>query len=530
MKTVLNINGLAKVCVFVFMALLVALPEGGYAQIRTKKQLLKEREQMYATIDSLKAIIKESEAQTLEQEQYEEELSSLDSNYVLEGYQPDTISPMWYFQNRQSDKILDLDSVVLQSNTPDEVYLRRLNKMNSFIPLSYNNIIKNNIILYTERIPSRSADILGLGAYYLPLIEEILDECNMPKELKAMAIIESAFNPVAVSRAKAKGLWQFMHYTGLQYGLRIDSYVDERLDPYKATRAAAAYLKNSYEDFKGDWFLAISSYNCGTGNVKKAIRRAGSNDFWDIYPYLPRETRGYVPAFIGALYLLEYYEEHNIKPVNFNFPVTTDTIVINRNVHFDHISKAIGIPVSELKKYNPQYLQNIIPGEKGEFILRLPSSYIIPFIEKEDEIYAQKVVLPPPPPPYIIHKVRKGETLTHIARKYGVSVSNLMKWNKLTSKSTLRIGQSIKVRGGKATAVSSASSSGSQKSATAKSGSASVKTSGSGGYQWYTIKKGDTLYGISLKCKVPLNSILKLNGLKKNSKIYPGKKIKIKKL
>ena len=303
-----------------------------------------------------------------------------------------------------------------------------------------------------------------------------------------------------------------------------------------STHAAAKYLRDSYTIF-GDWFLAISSYNCGVGNVNKAIRRAGSRDFWKIYPYLPRETRGYVPSFIAALYMLEYYKEHNMQPAQFNLPAHVDTIKVNRNLHFEQISAVIGIPVEELKNYNPQYVQNIIPGTGGECVLQLPYNYTIPFIEKEKEIYAYKDSV------YfnaitkqnikegssasgagnIVHRVKKGETLGHIAMKYHVSVKNLMRWNGLTSKSVLRIGQRLNIYGGSAPAASKGSGSGSSKS--------SAATSKSGGYEWYTIKSGDTLLGIAYKFSgVTLNDILRLNGLSKNSKIYPGRKIKIRKL
>ena len=357
----------------------------------------------------------------------------------------------------------------------------------------------------------------------------------MPKELKAMAIIESALNPVAVSRARAKGMWQFMYRTALQYNLKINSYVDERLDPVASAHAAAKYLRDSYTIF-GDWLLAISSYNCGVGNVNKAIRRAGgSREFWKIYPYLPRETRGYVPSFIAALYMLNYYKEHNLQPAQFNLPAHVDTFIVKKNLHFEQISGVIGIPVEELKNYNPQYVENIIPGNEAGYVLRLPYNYTVPFVEKEQEIYAYKdsVYFSPVAKAdikqgtqassgrEIIHRVKKGETLGHIALRYHVSVRNLQRWNGLTSRSVLRIGQRIKIYGGSAPA--SSSGSGSSKS--------SATTSKSGGYEWYTIKSGDTLLGIAYKFKgVSLNDILQLNGLTKNSKIYPGRKIKIRKL
>lgn len=524
----------------------IAVPYTASAQFGkkpTKKQLLQERIELQKTIDSLRSIIEGGALEMSDTSQFEEAEPFTGINYIDSevfadvdpGSNPDSLMSMWYIQKRLTlnDAERDLDSITLTSNIPDEVYMERLNKINSFIPLSYNSIVKNHIIYYTEKMPSKASHILGLSSYYLPIFEEIFDYYGLPKELKAMAIIESALNPVAVSRARAKGMWQFMYRTALQYNLKINSYVDERLDPIASTHAAAKYLRDSYTIF-GDWFLAISSYNCGVGNVNKAIRRAGSRDFWKIYPYLPRETRGYVPSFIAAMYMLEYYKEHNLHPAQFNLPAHVDTFKVNKNLHFEQISAVVGIPVDELKNYNPQYIQNIIPGNSGEHILQLPFNYTVPFVEKEKEVYAYKdsVYFNPITKESIrknaattnggdrIHIVKRGETLGHIAMKYHVSVKNLMRWNGLSSKSVLRIGQRIRIYGGSGPAVTS---SGSSKS--------SATTSRSGGYEWYTIKKGDTLLGIAYKFKgVSLNDILRLNGLNKNSKIYPGRKIKIRKL
>ena len=325
----------------IILSFALAVPTVASAQKLTKKQLLKERIELQRTIDSLKNIIEGGALEMSDTTQFEDENTNggfnfLDSEQFADvdpGCNPDSLLSMWYIQKRLTlnDSERDLDSVVLTSNIPDDVYIERLNRLNSFIPLSYNNIVKNHIIYYTEKMPVKAANILGLSSYYLPMFEEVFDYYGLPKELKAMAIIESALNPTATSRARARGMWQFMYRTALQYNLKINSYVDERLDPLASTHAAAKYLRDSYTIF-GDWFLAISSYNCGVGNVNKAIRRAGSRDFWKIYPYLPRETRGYVPSFIAALYLLEYYKEHHIQPANFNLPAHVDTMKIHRNV------------------------------------------------------------------------------------------------------------------------------------------------------------------------------------------------------
>ena len=530
------------------LILLVAIPFGASAQNKklTKKELLKERIELQKTIDSLKNIIEGGTVEMSDTTQYGADTEYNGFNYIdsedfanaAPGSNPDSLMNMWYIQKNLTLDIAErnLDSITLTSNIPDEVYMERLNRINSFIPLSYNSVVRNHIIYYTEKMPSKAAQILGLSAYYLPQFEEIFDYYGLPKELKAMAIIESALNPVAVSRAKAKGMWQFMYRTALQYNLKINSYIDERLDPIASAHAAAKYLRDSYTIF-GDWFLAISSYNCGVGNVNKAIRRAGSRDFWKIYPYLPRETRGYVPSFIAALYMLEYYKEHNMQPAQLNMPAHVDTFKVHKNLHFEQISAVVGIPMDDLKNHNPQYIQNIIPGNSGEQVLQLPYNYTNTFIEKEKEVYSYKdsIYFNPITRESIkqnaslasggnqTHTVKRGETLGHIAMKYHVSVKNLMKWNNLTSKSVLRVGQKIKIYGGTPAVSSSGSSS--------KSQGGSASTTKSGGYEWYTIKKGDTLLGIAYKFNgVSMNDILRLNGLTKNSKIYPGRKIKIRKL
>jgi len=421
---------------------------------------------------------------------------------------------------------MDRDSLV--SNIPDSVYIKRLDQLNSFIPLQFNKYVKNNIIRYTDRIPTATARILGLAPYYLPEFEGIFDEYDMPKELKAMAVIESALNTKAISRARAKGMWQFIYTTGRKYGLDITSFVDERFDPDKACRAAAQYLKDAYLIF-GDWQLAIASYNCGSGNVRKAIRRSGGKtDFWEIYQYLPRETRGYIPAFIAALYVLEYYPEHGIVPQQASIPSHIDTFHISRMLHFQQISDNIGIPVEMLRDLNPQYIHDIVPGKEKTYILRLPYTYTNAFIDKEAEIYAYKdsvffneVAIKKiqesggSDGQRIIHKVRKGETLGGIANKYRTSVNNIRRWNGLKS-NTIYPGQKLAIYG-RASGVSS-------------SGSSGVTTSVSGGYETYTVRSGDTLSAISKKTGTSLNTLYQLNNLGPKSKIYPGMKLKVKKV
>ena len=457
-------------------------------------------------------------------------------------YTPENIDSLlhaFYVQMDQQLTHLDfeqMDRDTLTSNIPDSVYIARLNSINSFIPLQFNRYVKNDIIHYTEKIPKVTARILGLAPYYLPQFEEIFDEFDMPKELKAMAVIESALNAKAVSRARAKGMWQFIYTTGRRYGLNITSFVDERFDPITACRAAAQYLKDSYMIF-GDWQLAIASYNCGTGNVNKAIRRSGGKtNFWEIYPYLPRETRGYIPAFIAALYVLQYYPEHGIVPAQVDLPAHIDTIHVNKMLHFQQISDKIGIPMEVLRELNPQYLHDIIPGTERQYVLRLPYNYTGPFVEKENEIYTYKDTVffsetaiakvkesgGSETGGRIVHRVKKGETLGGIASRYRTSVANIKRWNGLRG-NTIQVGQRLVIYGKNAAPKkSSASSSG-------KVSGGSKSTTTSGEYETYTVRKGDTLSAIASRNHVSLGTLMNLNGLSKSSKIYPGMKLRIRK-
>ena len=443
----------------------------------------------------------------------------------------DSLLSLWYQQrdlNLMDVEPSDIDTIDMVSDIPDSVYISRLQKLNPYISVPYNRIIRNHIVYYTQKMPEKMERILGLSAYYIPIFEEIFDQYDMPLELTAMAVIESALNPKAVSRARAKGMWQFMYSTAKRYGLTINSYVDERFDPIASAHAAARYLRDSYLIF-GDWTLAIASYNCGAGNVNKAIRRSGgSKDFWEIYPYLPRETRGYVPSFFAALYAMRYYKEHNLTPEHIPMPPHTDTIKVNKMLHFEQIAHYTGASIEELRTHNPQYLHDIIPGTEKEYILQLPYQFTGAFIDHEDEIYAYKdsVYFSPAAlkqiqqsaePSKIIHRVKRGETLSHIALRYGVSVKNIQRWNGIGTR--IREGQRLAIyTKGNGPATSSSSSSG------------KVNTSVSNGYVMYTVRSGDNLWDIAKKFSgVSVSDIQRLNGLSKNSKIYPGKKLKIKK-
>ncbi len=518
-----------------------------FAKIETKKEVMKERDSLRTEISLLRTELDSlynaySEAlEIMAMEASDDTLNEgllastgLDEYIVRDSVSRDSLISLWYMKrdlNLIDVEPSDIDTIEMASDIPDSVYIAKLQKLNSFISLPYNKIIRNHIIYYTQKMPEKMETILGLSTYYIPIFEEIFDQYDLPLELTAMAVIESALNSKAVSRARAKGMWQFMYTTAKRYGLTINSYVDERFDPVASAHAAARYLRDSYSIFQ-DWPLAIASYNCGVGNVNKAIRRSGgSKDFWEIYNYLPRETRGYVPSFFAALYAMRYYKDYNLTPKTINMPPHTDTLKINRMLHFEQISHYTGASIEELRTHNPQYLHDIIPGTEKEYILQIPYKYTNAFLDHEDEIYKYKDSILFSPAALkkiqqgttgsgerVIHRVRRGETLSHIALKYGVSVRSIQNWNNIGTR--IREGQRLTIYPrGSAPSSSSKSSS--------KGGTA---TTVSNGYVMYTVKSGDNLWDISRKFSgVSMNDIMKLNGLTSNSKIYPGKKLKIKK-
>ena len=518
-----------------------------------KKKLSEENLRLKEVIDSLKMELDRYRAELDSSDSlaaammaaYGESIEMGDEGIAIENEEEpieytvetsDSLLNIWYAQKLISEDIdVDMDSVKFQSNVPDEVYIERIRKMNSFITLPYNDIVKNYIIKYSEKMPERMAHMLGLCNYYMPIFEEILNKYDMPEELKAMAIIESAMNPLAVSRVGAKGMWQFMYGTAKIYGLHIDSFVDERLDPIKAADAAARYLQDAYEIF-GDWNLAIASYNCGAGNVNKAIRRAGGKRaFWDIWPYLPRETRGYVPAFVGALYTLNFHKEHGIKPAAVGMPVAVDTFKITKQLHLKQVSELTGVSLDELKNLNPQYRHEIIPGHEREYILRIPYNYTNVFIEHEDSLYRHKADLYFNPVTIkkikdggdgesIIYKVKSGDYLGKIAARYRVSVAQIKKWNKLKS-NDIRVGQRLLIyRGGNAPVQQSSTTTKTTTQTSSKPGNSAANAKG---HVTYTVKSGDSFYSISKNYPgVSAQNIMDYNGFTSSS-LRVGMVIKI---
>ena len=391
-----------------------------------------------------------------------------DSTHIYpESFEADTHQMLqrWYLKNyaeldRTADDRTDVE-------TSEQQIIERLSSLPTVIEMPYNSVVRSYIDLYTQRRRQLVENMLGLSLYYMPIFEQALDRHGLPMELKYLPIIESALNPTAVSRVGATGLWQFMLVTANGLGLEVNSLVDQRRDPYASSEAAAIYLKELYDMF-GDWSLAIAAYNCGPGNINKALRRAGGGkkDFWEIYPLLPAQTRGYFPAFIAANYVMNYYDKHNISPALARKPIVTDSIHINKRVNFNQIVDVLSISVDELRALNPQYRKDIIPGNIKPSPLVLPSLQVYAYLANEDSIlnhnasrYARRNVVEPATGitttgvdskgEYIeeqtiqYHTVGKNENLTSIAKKYGVTVSSIRQNNKIGKK--VRKGQKLKI-------------------------------------------------------------------------------------
>ena len=507
------------------------------AQIKKSKEVEEELQSLRDSLEALRAQLVSLEEENL---RYRTELSEEEdttcnqiTDINLEDYTvevTDSLIDLWYTHQMAAletkDETYDINTVQFSSNVADEVYIERLKKMNSFIQIPYNEIVRKYIIMYSEKMPRSMPHILGLCNYYMPIFEEIFDSYGLPVELTAMTIIESHMNPRAESRVGAKGMWQFMYKTAKGYGLHIDSFVDERMDPVKSCNAAARYLRDVYKIF-GDWNLAIASYNCGAGNVLKAIKRAGgSRQFWDIWPYLPAETRNYTPAFVGALYTLEYYKEHGLKPESMVMPTGVDTLEIKKQLHLKQVSEITGAPHEELKNLNPQYKHEIIPGHERTYILRIPHQYTMDFIEREDTIYKHKSnvffdsatikqIQAAGDGVKIVYTVKSGDSLGAIAKKHNVTVAKIKEWNKLKSDS-IKIGQKLIIyRGGKAPATSSSSKPSTSSSSTSKQ----TKIT-------YTVKSGDALGKIAATHGVSVAKLKEWNNLKSDN-IIVGQKLTI---
>ena len=354
-----------------------------------------------------------------------------------------------------------------------EVYIDRLKRIPSIIEMPYNEVVQKFIDRYSGRLRHSVSYMLGASNFYMPIFEEALETYGLPLELKYLPVIESALNPTAVSRVGSTGLWQFMLATGKRYGLEVNTLVDERRDPIKASYAAANYLSDLYKVF-GDWNLVIAAYNCGPDQINKAIHRSkGSKDYWQIYPYLPKETRGYVPAFIAANYIMTYYCEHNICPMTTRLPAKTDTVMVSRNVHLEQIAAVCNIDIEQLRTLNPAYRRDIVPGATKMSAVRLPHTEVGKFIDLEDSIYAYNaevlfskratVEVNDDVPTYTRKSstkrsrkkasrsrgrsvtVKSGQTLSEIAKRNGTTVAKLRRLNGIKG-SNIRAGKKLRVR------------------------------------------------------------------------------------
>lgn len=407
---------------------------------------------------------------------------------------------------------------------PDSIYVQRIEELNrnTTIELVYNKHVKSFIDVYAVQKRDKTERILGLADVYFPLFEQTLDKYNMPLELKYLAVVESALNPRAGSWAGAKGLWQFMYATGKTYKLNVTTLVDDRYDPLKSTEAACQHLNDLYNMF-GDWFLALAAYNSGAGNVKKAIRRAGGiKNYWAIWPYLPRETRGYVPAFIAVNYVMNYPAEHNICPLDPGIIKSgTDTVMVHDVLHFDQLHEMLGIPMEDIKFFNPQYTKSIIPATaKKPLVLQIPEKYVGEYISHEKELYAFKTKSGIDKEKLqeqmkqisdrSVHVVKKGETLSAIAKKYHVGVKQLRSWNNLKS-DNLRIGQKLIVYSSGAPMAQVGNTKPVERSTTQTT---------------HVVKQGETLGKIAATYKCSVTDLKKWNNLQSNT-IKVGQKLKV---
>lgn len=444
-----------------FLFILCALCTRAYA--RETESALESTPQIVDSVETLRV-------DTLEMDSIERIIESMADTLVLEPIFPQhwsdsTLSDIDFRMMEWAMGWLDTTGCVAYKDTivlPDSVYKARLQALPCVVELPYNQIVKRFILRYVQRGQKQVARMKRMSEYYFPIFEEALDRYGLPYELELMPIIESALNPQAHSHMGAAGLWQFMPATGKRYGLEINSLVDERMDPIKSTEAACRFLKAMYDVFQ-DWNLVIAAYNCGSGNVSKAIHRAGGKrDFWSIYPYLPRETRSYLPIFIAANYAMNYSAEHGICPAPLEKIMLTDTILTNRRLHLEQVSTKLEIPLDELRRLNPQYTRDILPGGTT-YALCLPSEKAGLFIEQQDSIYAHKAdqlinnrraeidmaKVTDISGAYRVngvtyYTIKNGDTLGGIAKKFRCSVKQLKAWNGLKN-DNIRAGRKLKI-------------------------------------------------------------------------------------
>lgn len=464
----------------------------------------------------------------------------------------------WHMSKQDSINYVDSAYISATKNNiiscNDSVYLLRLDSLQSAMQLSYNDIVRNCIELYTVRKRFQLATMLGLSEYYFPLFEQELDAACMPQELKYLSIIESALNPKALSKAGASGLWQFMYGTGKMYKLEVNSYIDERRDPVLATKAAVKYLNDLYGIYE-DWILVIAAYNCGPGNVNKAIRRSGGKkNYWDIYYHLPSETRGYVPLFIGAMYAFNYHKEHGVFPIESTLPRMCDTIMVDEALHFNQIVKNLDISIEELRDLNPQYRADLIPAGFGKtYVLKMPYDHVNSFIDNQDTIFAcdrskyfndadrtadpkerikvhARVLGDEGGRERLVYTVKSNDVPGAIADRFNVKLADLKYWNNLNKRLTIRAGQKLVIYvPEKKAAQYKGKVDYSEKESNAAVTPKIATTED--GFVYYTVSRGENLWGIAKKYPgVSNRDIMKWNSLseKEAKGIMPGQKLKIK--
>lgn len=487
-----------------------------------------------------------------------EEINIDDKLNVIFSERMDSLLGSWDIQNRFN---FDSSEVRLMAefpkNLPDSIYIARLQDTEEVLDLSYNNIVKKYIQMYTERRRGQVEVMLGLSAYYFPIFEETLDKYDMPLEIKYLAIIESALNPTARSRVGANGLWQFMYGTAKSLKLEITSFVDERRDPLKATDAAARYLQTLYNIY-GDWHLAIAAYNCGPGNVNRAIRRSGGKtNYWEIYYRLPRETRGYVPAYIAATYAFKYHKEHNLIPQYPEIPLAVDTIMIDDYLHFNQVTANIDISKEQLRALNPMYRRDVIPAKKTKlYPLVLPNDKIMDFVDKDTTVFAYErdkyfpnnTLMNPTTSnskyftpvdikgkTKVIYSVKSGDNVGFISSWFKVRASDLRYWNNI-HRDIIRIGQKLAIyvpENQKAKYEKVNSMTFAQKQASigksVKPVAKKVEKPLDPNYVYHTVRRGDTLWEIAQKyAGISSDEIMRLNNLTNDRGLYIGQKLKIK--
>jgi len=425
----------------------------------------------------------------------------------------------------------------------DSVYIRRLHSLPTSMELVFNSAVKSEIERYASKRKRQVSYMLGEGQYYFPIFEEALDKEGLPLELKYLPVIESALNPVARSRVGASGLWQFMAPTGKMYNLEVNSLVDERFDPHKSTEAAVQYLKDLFAKYR-DWNLVIAAYNCGPGRVDKAISRAGGQtDYWALYPHLPKETRGYVPIFIAATYIMNYFREHNITPDECPKPASMDSMVINKTIHFQQISDVLNVPMEDIRKYNPQFKTDVIPGDYKGYTLNLPINNLTAFIKNENTIYAHRrdellshrkiagvnvAAGAPLGTTTTTHRVKRGDTLAKLASQYGVTSTQIKQWNGLSS-NKLSVGRQLKIyRPSKKEEQPQLASADVDSTVVSVSGLVKTVSVPKTVTSYYKVRKGDTWAGIAKKHNATIADIKRWNNIKSNS-LIAGKQLKIEK-